>query len=471
MTGVTGRLRFVLSLACMAAFLWLISVAADHAWLEAKWYLVVLFLGLWLFVLARQFLGSVSQYREATDAFVHRRIVSADLPPDFRSLSHEETKWERSIYRKRCNESLYQCISIGRRTFSKQPPLHAINCHLIAALIFAWAFSSNSAKGADTSMTPRLDISKANNLITLSWPSWAIYFKPWSTTNLSPRATWSPMTNPITVTNAQCSLTFAISNSQGFFRLIDSQPSLQVGLIAHYTFDEQCTNSAAGCVKDSSGLGNDGTLGSATSGTLPQAPIWTANGGFAGAYLYNGIVQPGEIIATIGQGMYLPQGVDVDGNWTLSVWAKLNNVTNHTSGTIYSQKQSTEDCRNLLIHWEGDFDETMTLQVRDSACHELILHNLPSNPMVAGQWYHLVGVGNNKTYSFYINGELQESQIVSNMGSLSSNSHTIGTMFDDGGSYYNHYLDGSVDEMRIYNRALSDSEILALYNQSGGSFP
>jgi hypothetical protein len=363
----------------------------------------------------------------------------------------------------------FNAFSGRGRAFFKQTALDAINCHLLAALAFAWAFSSNSVKGADTSMTPRLDISHANNLITLSWPSWAIYFKPWTTTNLSSPTSWSPMTNPITVANGQCSLTFTISNSAGFFRLIDSQPSLEVGLVAHYTFDEQCTDSAAGCVKDSSGLRNDGMLGSATSGTQPQAPIWTANGEFAGAYLYDGMVQPGQTIATIGQGIYLPQGVDVDGNWTLSVWAKLNNVTNHTSGTIYSQKQSTEDCRNLLIHWEGDFDQTMTLQVRDSACHELILHNLPSNPMVAGQWYHLVGVGNNQTYSFYINAALQQSQLVKNMGPLSSNSHTIGMMFDDFGSYYNHYLNGSVDEMRIYNRALSDSEILALYNQSGRS--
>jgi hypothetical protein len=57
------------------------------------------------------------------------------------------------------------------------------------------------------------------------------------------------------------------------------------------------------------------------------------------------------------------------------------------------------------------------------------------------------------------------------MGSLSSDSHTIGTMFDNGGLYYNHYLNGSVDEMRIYSRALAATEILALYNQSGGSSP
>jgi Concanavalin A-like lectin/glucanases superfamily len=339
--------------------------------------------------------------------------------------------------------------------------MKARNCVFLATLAFAWTLSSNCS-------SPRLDISESSNLTALHWPSWAIFFQPWSTTNLISSIAWSPVTNPITVTNALCGLTLGNTNRARFFRLLDSQPSLESGLIAHYTFDEQCTNSAPGCVIDSSGHGNNGTLGSATNGTLPQAPAWTSHGRFAGAYLYNGIVKPGDIIATIGEGIFLPQGVDVDNNWTLSVWARLNNVTNHTSGTIYSQKQSTEDCRNLLIHWEGDADQTMTLQVRDSACHELILHNLPTNSMVAGHWYHLVGVGTNKTYSFYINGVLQKSQLVSNMGSLSCNSHTIGNQFDNGGLYYNHYLNGAVDEMRIYNRALSVAEILALYNQKGG---
>jgi len=349
--------------------------------------------------------------------------------------------------------------------------MKALYLHLIA-LALALALSSHSARGAATNVMPNLAISQTNHLITLGWPSWAAYFTPWSTTNLKSPITWSQVTNAITLTNAQCSLTFGGSNTATFYRLVESQPSLHAGLIGHYTFDEPCTNAAAGCVQDSSGLGNHGTLGSATSGNLPQAPVWTNHGRFAGAYLYQGALEPGiPAPTTIGQGIYLPQGVNVDPSWTLSVWAKLNNVTNNVSGTIYCQKQSTEDCRNLLIHWEGDLDQTMTLQVRDSACHEVMLHNLPTNAMVAGKWYHLVGVGTNKTYSFYINGMLQGSQHLSRMGSLSCDSHTVGMMFDNGGSAYNHYLNGSVDELRIYNRALSASEILALYNQSGASSP
>src|ERR1041385_304485 len=91
MTTHTGWLGFVLRLVGMAAVLWLFSTAADHVWPESKWYVVAVFIGLWLFLFARQFVGGVNQYRDATDAFVHRRIVPAELPPDFRSLSHEKT--------------------------------------------------------------------------------------------------------------------------------------------------------------------------------------------------------------------------------------------------------------------------------------------------------------------------------------------------------------------------------------------
>ena len=82
MTGVAGWPRFVLSLLCMAAFLWLISAAADHVWSEAKWYFVALFVGLWLFVFARQFVGgseSVSRAPQPMPSF----ICVALFPPSF----------------------------------------------------------------------------------------------------------------------------------------------------------------------------------------------------------------------------------------------------------------------------------------------------------------------------------------------------------------------------------------------------
>ena len=80
-------------------------------------------------------------------------------------------------------------------------------------------------------------------------------------------------------------------------------------------------------------------------------------------------------------------------------------------------------------------------------------------------------MGSNKVYSLYINGVLQQSQLVTNMGSLSCDFHGIGVMYDDFGRYYNHYLDGAVDELRIYNRALTPAEVLALYNLGGGGLP
>jgi hypothetical protein len=90
MTAITGWFGFVLRLVGMVGVLWLFSAAADHVWPEAKWYVIALFVGGWVFFFARQFGGEISQFRGATDAFVHRRI-SDDLPSSFRTLRHEKT--------------------------------------------------------------------------------------------------------------------------------------------------------------------------------------------------------------------------------------------------------------------------------------------------------------------------------------------------------------------------------------------
>lgn len=79
------------SLLAMAGFLWLIATASDHVWPESKWYFIALFVGLWLFALSRQFIGQVSGYRDVVEAFNAQRIDTANLPSDFRSITHDRT--------------------------------------------------------------------------------------------------------------------------------------------------------------------------------------------------------------------------------------------------------------------------------------------------------------------------------------------------------------------------------------------
>ena len=82
------------------------------------------------------------------------------------------------------------------------------------------------------------------------------------------------------------------------------------------------------------------------------------------------------------------------------------------------------------------------------------------NVISAGKWYHVVGVLKpNYDMELYVNGVLQA--YTKNAGSINP---LDGTPMWIGKE--NFYLDGVVDDVRIYNRALSATEIQNLYNAS-----
>ncbi|TRX15948.1 LamG domain-containing protein [Flavobacterium franklandianum] len=80
-------------------------------------------------------------------------------------------------------------------------------------------------------------------------------------------------------------------------------------------------------------------------------------------------------------------------------------------------------------------------------------------------WYHITTVKAGNILKIYINGVLN---ITGNVGSTTPNYTnvvpTFGAMFFNGYSppRYNG-LNGNIDELRIYNRSLTDNEILSLY--------
>lgn len=80
-------------------------------------------------------------------------------------------------------------------------------------------------------------------------------------------------------------------------------------------------------------------------------------------------------------------------------------------------------------------------------------------------WYHITALRNGSLLKIYINGVLN---VTDNVGTFipdyTSVIPTFGAMFFNGYSppRYNG-LNGKVDELRIYNRALTDNEILSLY--------
>jgi hypothetical protein len=88
------------------------------------------------------------------------------------------------------------------------------------------------------------------------------------------------------------------------------------------------------------------------------------------------------------------------------------------------------------------------------------LHDIRVNyALEQGEWYHVAGTYDGSTMRLYLNGEFLDSHDVS------------GTLLCWNGvhlSWWNEPLDGLLDEVAIYNRALSAEEIYAIY-EAGSS--
>jgi chitodextrinase len=82
-----------------------------------------------------------------------------------------------------------------------------------------------------------------------------------------------------------------------------------------------------------------------------------------------------------------------------------------------------------------------------------------SVPLPVGQWRHVVMVHDGTNNKLFINGLLKKS--VAAAGALGKTNRPVGIGYDpiDGGANFN----GSLDDIKLYNRALTDAEIATLY--------
>ena len=78
--------------------------------------------------------------------------------------------------------------------------------------------------------------------------------------------------------------------------------------------------------------------------------------------------------------------------------------------------------------------------------------------MEAGNWYHLLGTNDGTYTSLYVNGIL-ENTFLEPMATGSENSFIGRSASSD------QFTNGSIDDIRIYNRVLTEVEILQLYNE------
>jgi hypothetical protein len=85
-----------------------------------------------------------------------------------------------------------------------------------------------------------------------------------------------------------------------------------------------------------------------------------------------------------------------------------------------------------------------------------------TSSMSDGQWYHVALVHDGTSATVYLNG----SSLGSNTGVTSANQSWIGTNFNIGryGAGASYYWNGWIDEVSVFNRALTSSEVTNIYS-------
>src|SRR5712691_1861156 len=197
-----------------------------------------------------------------------------------------------------------------------------------------------------------------------------------------------------------------------------------VGLVAAYGFDE----GKGSKVHDSSGRGNNGT----TSNTG-----WVA-GKYGSALSFNG---SSSSVTIPGSG-----SLDLTGAMTLEAWVQPN-ALGTTCRTVLFKERSTGMEYSLYANDEGGHPIG---QAEIGAERNVIG---PSS-LPTGMWTYLAVTYEGSTETLYVNGSPVASGPLSGLIEVSDGNLRIG-----GNSIWPEWFSGLIDEVRVYNRALSPSDI------------
>jgi len=89
--------------------------------------------------------------------------------------------------------------------------------------------------------------------------------------------------------------------------------------------------------------------------------------------------------------------------------------------------------------------------------------NSPANTLMLNTWQHVAGVFNGTTLTLYVNG-IQVGTPVSYTGTIGIN--TVPIEIGRSNIDINRFFNGRIDEVRIWNSAISATDLFAYYNSS-----
>lgn len=217
---------------------------------------------------------------------------------------------------------------------------------------------------------------------------------------------------------------------------------LKKGLVLYFPFNKPAEE---GRIIDMSGCSNHGRL---------KGAVWTPQGAIGGAYQFDIKRKTDRIVVADSNSLDCKI-------MTVSVWVQTDDNDEHWNRIIDKNWK-----RGFVVGLGGDWQGK---QFRGKVCFEAGENaSIGSDrPVSDNKWHHIIARYDGETMVLFIDGVKQQAQKKLNTG-IPLNNYDVGIGNEHPG--YNDTVEflafnGLIDELRVYNRALSDKEIAALYAQ------
>lgn len=278
-------------------------------------------------------------------------------------------------------------------------------------------FPINTGSTAPTS-TSAITLVTINSPVNITaTPAAGYHFKNW-TSSSSDIIFANSMDNTTTVTfTAQIDSTVIA---------VFEKDDIASGLVAYYPFNADAA--------DASGNGNDGTVNGAA---LAPDRFGNANR----AYLFDGTSN----YINCGDSTLLDLST-----FSLSYWVKSDHVPGTADISLILSKGE---------NYSSAWDHTTTPKPGISFYDGTYWHNsISTSSYAANTWYHVVATYNKRNLTVYVNGVSNNTVFASEVPVTNTDPFCIGAA-----NVSSDFFKGSIDDVRIYNRALAPSEITKLY--------